>query len=179
MLKLGGIPMLDFLSHTFGACVKYGRVPRTWKRSRTVFLYKKREVSLPENWRPITITSCIYWIFTSMISEFFQQKIHKAGRRKIFLLSQKGFIAGVQGCMEHAVLTREMIAHAKRQKKNLHMVQIDFSNAFGSVPQRMIEYNMLRMGIPAEIVNPVMDSYDGCETVIVTPPYSISDSNLF
>jgi hypothetical protein len=104
-----------------------------------------------------------------MISEFMQQKIHKAGKRKIFSLAQKGFVAGIQGCMEHAVLTREMIAHAKRQHKNLHMVQIDFSNAFGSVPQKLIEYNMLRMGIPAEIVSPIMDIYDGCETVIVTP----------
>jgi hypothetical protein len=71
--------------------------------------------------------------------------------------------------MEHAVLTREMIAHAKRHHKSLHIMQIDFSNAFGSVPQKLIEYNMLRMGIPAEIVNPVMDIDDGCETVIVTP----------
>jgi hypothetical protein len=87
VLKLGGIPMLEFLSHIFGACVKYGKVPRTWKRSRTVFLYKKGDVSVPENWRPITITSCIYRICTSMISEFLQQKIHKAGRCKIFSLA--------------------------------------------------------------------------------------------
>jgi hypothetical protein len=84
-------------------------------------------------------------------------------------MSQKGFVAGIQGCTEHAVLTREMIAHAKRNKKNLHMVQIDFSNAFGSVPQGMIEWNMQRMGIPADIIAPIMDIYDGCETVIVTP----------
>jgi hypothetical protein len=106
MLKLGSVPMLEFLSHVFEACVTYDKVPRTWKRSRTVFLYKKGDVNLPENWRPITITSCIYRIFTSMISEFLQQTIHKAGRRKIFSNSQKGSIAGVQGCMEHAVLTR-------------------------------------------------------------------------
>jgi hypothetical protein len=62
-----------------------------------------------------------------------------------------------------------MIAHAKRGHKNLHMVQIDFSNAVGSVPQKMIEWNLIRMGIHAEIVAPVMDIYDGCETVIVTP----------
>jgi hypothetical protein len=49
------------------------------------------------------------------------------------------------------------------------MVQIDFSNAFGSVPQKLIEYNMLRTGIPEDIVNPVMDIYDGGQTVIITP----------
>jgi hypothetical protein len=61
-----------------------------------------------------------------------------------------------------------MIAHAKRHKKNIFMVQIDFSNAFGSVPQKMIDWNMRRMGIPDVIVDPVMDIDNGCETVIVT-----------
>jgi hypothetical protein len=70
---------------------------------------------------------------------------------------------------EHAVLTREIIAHAKRCRKNLHMVQIDFSNAFGSVPRQMIELNMVQMGIPVEVINPIMDIYQGCQTVIVTP----------
>jgi hypothetical protein len=97
-----------------------------------------------------------------MISEFIQQNIHRAGKMKIFSLAQKGFVAGVQGCMEHAVLAREMIAHAKRHKKNLHIVQSDSSNAIGSVPQKLIEWNMARMGIPAEIRNQVMDIYEGC-----------------
>jgi hypothetical protein len=131
--------MLQHIANLFGSCIKDAQVPTTWKRSRTVFLYKKGEVSDPTNWRPITITSYVYRIFTSMISEFIQQHIHKCGRRKIFSASQKGFVMGIQGCMEHAVLTREMIAHAKRHKKNLFMVQIDFSNAFGSVPQKMID----------------------------------------
>jgi hypothetical protein len=47
--------MLKFLAHLFEACTVYGRVPRTWKRSRTVFLYKKGDKDQPENWRPITI----------------------------------------------------------------------------------------------------------------------------
>jgi hypothetical protein len=102
----------------------------------------------------------------SMISEFVQQHIHKSGNRKIFSGSQKGFVMGIQGCMEHAVMTREIIAHAKRMKKNIFMVQIDFSNAFGSVPQKMIDWNMRRMGIPDNITNVVMNVYDGCETVL-------------
>jgi hypothetical protein len=58
MMKLGGAPMLEFLAHIFEACTTYGKVPRTWKRSRTVFLCEKGDVNLPQNWRPITITSC-------------------------------------------------------------------------------------------------------------------------
>jgi hypothetical protein len=51
-------------------------------------------------------------------------------------------------------------------KKNLHMVQIDFSNAFGSVPQKLIQYNTELMGIPDNIISCVMDIYNGCSTVI-------------
>jgi hypothetical protein len=50
--------------------------------------------------------------------------------------------------MEHAVLTRELISHAQIHRKDLYMVQIDFSNAFGSVPHDLILSNMMAMGIP-------------------------------
>jgi hypothetical protein len=166
MMKVGQGPMLQFIANLFAACIEHSQVPQTWKRSRTVFLYKKGEVSEPSNWRPITITSCVYRVFMSIISEFIQQHIHKSGKRKIFSQSQKGFVMGIQGCMEHAVMTREIIAHSKRFKKNIFMVQIDFSNAFGSVPQKMIDWNMRRMGIPDNITNVVMNVYDGCETVL-------------
>jgi hypothetical protein len=159
MLKLGRAPMRDHISNLFKSCIQHGQVPRTWKRSRTCFIYKKGGQSLPENWRPITIASCVYRIFTSMIPDFIQQQIHKSGRRKIFSASQKGFVMGIQGCMEHAVMTREMIAHAKLRHKSLFMVQIDFSKAFGSVPQQMIACDMNRMGIPENIISPVMNSY--------------------
>jgi hypothetical protein len=77
-----------------------------------------------------------------MISESIQQHIHKCGCRKIFSASRKGFVMGIEGYMEHAVLTREIIAHARRHKKNIFMVQIDFSNSFGSVPQALIDWIM-------------------------------------
>jgi hypothetical protein len=170
MLKRGALPQLEFLQQIFKACIKFGKVPTTWRRSRTVFLFKKeKELAAPKNWRPITITPCIYRIFRSMVSEFFQHRLHKEGKRKVFSPAQKGFVSGIQGCTEHAVLTRELIAHAQRNEKNLYMVQIDFSDAFGSVPQGLIEYNIQRMGIPDNIIGCVMDIYQGCETVINVP----------
>jgi hypothetical protein len=49
--------------------------------------------------------------------------------------------------MEHAVLTREMISHAIVHRKDMYMVQIDFSNAFGSVPHEVILGNMCALGL--------------------------------
>jgi hypothetical protein len=49
MMKVGKGPMLTHMSNLFKACIDHAQVPHTWKRSRTIFLYKKGEVSAPEN----------------------------------------------------------------------------------------------------------------------------------
>jgi hypothetical protein len=90
-----------------------------------------------KNWRPITATCCIYRLFTAMITQWIQDQ-HSTNKLHIFSRTQKGFVQGQAGCMEHAVLTRELISHAEIHKKNLYMLQIDFSNAFGSVPHDLI-----------------------------------------
>jgi hypothetical protein len=56
------------------------------------------------------------------------------------------------GHMEHAVITREMISHSTSYRKDLCMVQIDFSNAFGSVYHDLILSNMTSMAIPTACV---------------------------
>jgi hypothetical protein len=61
--------------------------------------------------------------------------------------------------MEHTVITRELISHAQIHRKNLSMVQIDFSNAFGSVPHDLILTNMVAMGFPTVITDLVKNIY--------------------
>jgi hypothetical protein len=157
-LKFGGDPMIKFLSLIFGDCVAERKVPQTWKSSRTVLLYKKGAEMEMKNWRPISITCCVYRLFTAMMTKWVQDE-HSTNKLQIFSRSQKGFVQGQAGCMEHAVLTREMISHATLHHQNLYMVQIDFSNAFGSVPHELILYNMYSMGLSFATVELVRDIY--------------------
>jgi hypothetical protein len=161
--------MIEFIRQVFKHCVRNGDVPDTWKQAKTVFLYKKGDSSAPQNWRPITITSCLYRLFMALNASFIQLKMHKQDNIRIFSNSQKGFVSGVPGCMEHAVMTRELMAHAIAQKRDLHMVQIDFTNAFGSVPHGLIAFNMRCMGLPDILIDTVMNIYEGATTVIAVP----------
>jgi hypothetical protein len=76
---------------------------------------------------------------------------------QIFSRGQKDLVQGPAGCMEHAVPTREMISHGQIHRKNLYMVQIDFSDAFDSVPDNPSISNMVAMGIPPTATSPVGD----------------------
>jgi hypothetical protein len=93
-----------------------------------------------------------------MITQWIQDQ-HSTNKLQIFSRTQKGFVQGQGGCMEHAVLTREMISHAKIHKKNLYMLQIDFSNAFGSVPHDLILSNLTAMGIQTTVTELVRNIY--------------------
>jgi hypothetical protein len=95
--------------------------------------------------------------------------MHKQGKLRIFSNSQKGFVAGVPGCMEHAVMTRELMTHAIEGKRDLYMIQIDFTNAFGSVPHGLIKYNRECMGLPDTQIQTIMKIYEGATTVFTVP----------
>jgi hypothetical protein len=70
------VPQIEFIRKVFKECIKAGDVPGTWKKSRTVFAFKKKETELPQNWRPITITSCLYRLFMAMTAQLIQVKMY-------------------------------------------------------------------------------------------------------
>jgi hypothetical protein len=63
----------------------------------------------------------------------------------------------------------ELMAHDIHNKKDLHMIQIDFTNAFGSVPHGLIAHNMACLGIPSDQIEIVMKIYEGATTRISVP----------
>jgi hypothetical protein len=73
-LKFGGDPMIKLLSKMFKGCVADRRVPLIWKCSRTLLLCKKGNEYEMKNWRPISITSCVYRLFTAMTIEWIQNQ---------------------------------------------------------------------------------------------------------
>jgi hypothetical protein len=100
----------------------------------------------------------VYRLFTAMITQWIQDQ-HSLNKLQIFSRAQKGFVQGQAGCMEHALLTMELTSHAQTHRKNLYMVQIDFSNAFGSGPHDLMMSNMRAMGIPTTVTELVRNIY--------------------
>jgi hypothetical protein len=104
-----------------------------------------------------------------MNAQFIQEFVHR--REKLYLSSrsQKGFVSGVSRCMESAVITRELIAHARVHSIDIRMVQVDFANAFGGVAHGLIEYNVARMSLAAGPIRCVVNVYTYAKTVIAAP----------
>jgi hypothetical protein len=154
---------VKFIQLLVEACMRNGRVPESWKEARTILLYKKGEREAIQNWRPISITNCVYRIFTCLMARSWQAV---NARVHLFSDSQKGFIQKSNGCSEHGIILNELLHDANRRKEPLIVTAIDFTNAFGSVPHQLIMSAMKERNFPEWTQKIVADMYLGASSVI-------------
>jgi hypothetical protein len=163
IIKGAGEEGIKFIRVLVRACIQHGRVMTTWKEAKTILLHKKGDRDQVENWRPISITNCVYRIFTCLIARAIQEINSKV---YIYADCQKGFIKKANGCSEHGILLNELLHDANRNKDNLIVTAIDFTNAFGSVPHGMIMSAMRQRHFPEWMQKIIGDMYDRATSVI-------------
>ncbi|GMO19738.1 MAG: hypothetical protein Ta2E_10790 [Mycoplasmoidaceae bacterium] len=144
-----------------------GVAPADWNKARTILLYKGGETNDLRNWRPITITSIVYRIVFCRINQS-AHWIHKMNNLNICDKSQKGFIPGKSGCIEHTAIANAIINDAVNNKKTLIIASLDLRDAFGSVPHNLIERNITDMGFPRKVIRIVMNTYRNASIQIQT-----------
>ena len=69
---------------------------------------------------------------------------------------------------EHASVVDEMIHDAVRRGKSLYIMTIDFSDAFGSIPHKLIKKNLRDLGFSNCFVKCMMSSYKRTSTRVVS-----------
>jgi hypothetical protein len=163
VIKGAGPEGIKFVRTLVRGIMKSGRVMSSWKKAKIVLIYKKGNRDQIENWRPISITNCMYRIFTCLMAIAFQE-INST--MKIFSDTQKGFIQKTNGCSEHGILLNELLYDAHRSRSNLVVRAIDFTNAFGSVLHELIMSTMKQRNFPSWTRNIITDLYKGATSVI-------------
>ena len=154
----------SLLARIFEICRREQRIPSAWKKSCTIMLFKKGDMGIPSNWRPISLQSAIYKIYAAIWAK---RLASWAGETGAISPSQKGFIPG-EGCLEHSFLVRSMMEDARRRKRPIHLVWFDLRNAFGSVPHELMWFSLRSVGVPSEVVSILMDIYEGSSFQVQT-----------
>ena len=90
--------------------------------------------------------------------------------------TQKAFIKGVNGCIEHMQVLQEVINNAKQRKRTVHFSWYDLSDAYGSIPHNLIEHCLKHYHVPQREIDYIMDLYAKLEGRIVTKEWK---SELF
>jgi hypothetical protein len=72
--KFGKALMTKLIAAISKDCAEHRQMPQMWKGSHTALLYKKDTEEELKNWRLITITCCIYQLFTTMMTQWIQNQ---------------------------------------------------------------------------------------------------------
>ncbi len=72
---------------------------------------------------------------------------------------EKEFLSGILGVLEHVQSLNAIIDNAKQQSLPLSMIFIDFQDAFGSVPHKLISDMLHHIQVSDQIQAYVSDMY--------------------
>ena len=145
--------------------VKLGRkiwnsrdIPVDWAMAYIILLSKSEDLSQVFEFRPIAITCTAGKIFFSVLSD----------RLQVFLLRncyisreiQKGFLAGMPGCLEHTFALLEALRDARESYRQIVIAWLDLANAYGSVRHNLIQFALNWYHVPKPIQELIFDYYE-------------------
>ena len=85
---------------------------------------------------------------------------------------QKGFLAGMPGCIEHTFALLEALKDAKESHRQLIICWLDLANAFGSVRHNLIQFASNWFHIPKDIQQVIFNHYEKLNAFIHTNSWS-------
>ena len=117
---------------------------------------KKGDCRTPENYRPITILSCLGKLFTSILNTRINSFLEDF---ELLNENQAGFRKGYS-TTDHIFLLHSLISILKQSKKKLFCAFIDFSMAFDSVWRIGLWQKLLSTSINGKFFRVVYNMYN-------------------
>ncbi len=148
LLKEGAPWLVEPLTKLFNMSLQSGCLPTDWRRANVTPMFKKGNKHSPANYRPISLTSlvvkCLERLVHARIMEFLDVN-NKLNRY------QHGFRSG-HSCQTQLLATTHEWARSLDKRASTHVIYLDFSKAFDSVPHRRLLMKLDCMGVRGNLL---------------------------
>ena len=145
-LKDGGLELHQRLAFLFNKCIQIKQVPEEWCKANVILLHKKGDQRDLGNYRPISLLSNIYKLFSKIILNRIVNQLDEKQPRE-----QAGFRSGYS-TMDHLHTINQLIEKTLEYNRKLCIAFIDYEKAFDSV-EHIAVFNSLRtQGISENLI---------------------------
>ena len=146
---------------------KRQQIGADWLHSLVTAVHKKGDKEDPDNYRGISLMSCMGKFFLTVINNRLTEFcLHKG----LLSPSQLGFVKGNRTSDPHIILHNVLQHYCHKSKKRLYGCFVDFSKAFDSVPRDILLDKLKNQGINGNV-------YDIIQTIYLEDTVSIKISN--
>ena len=154
MLKLLDEHNRGYILKLMNNCWHAKRIPQSWKTARVASLYKnKGSDSEPKNYRPISLLSVLYKVYTRLL----QRRISQGMDDRIRTV-QNGFRRDHSTSIPLHILRRLQELYEK-DNTPLYLLFLDWSMAFDRIDHTALLGSLRRLGMPAHYLEIISDLY--------------------
>ena len=148
-------------------------IPKSLKRQQIAPIHKKGDKSVPENYRPVILTSYITKTIERVVGKHMVKLAEETG---IFNEEQHGFRAG-RICLNQLLQHHDAILDDLNQGKEVDVAYIDYAKAFDKVDIHILLENLHRYGFRGTMLKLIRAFLTGrSQTVVVDEGCSRSES---
>ena len=147
-LKLASKEIAPYLLILFQISINYHQIPLDWKQACVIPIHKGGCKDKPENYRPISLTSCVCKVLETLIAKYVRHKLDSKGT---LVSAQHGFRKSYSCDTQLAGLIQDLTDIVDGRGET-DAVLIDFSKAFDVVPHKRLVEKINRLGIDDKIV---------------------------
>ena len=148
------------LANLFTKCVREGKIPKAWKNAIIILIHKKGDTKDLKNYRPISLLSVIYKLFTKVITNRITETLDSNQPRE-----QAGFRSGFS-TTDHIHAVNQIIEKTNEYTKPLAIAFIDYEKAFDSVLTSAVLETIRKQGVEEAYCRVLEDIYkDGTATI--------------
>ena len=134
---------LGIIVRIFNLILWCENLPKHLAISRTIFIPKKSQASLPGEFRPISISSVFARVLYKILAQRIDANIEMDDQ-------QRAFRAGMDGCRDNTMLLDALLRSRYQQFKSTFAATLDLARAFDSVEHSAIMRAAKAAGIHAK-----------------------------
>jgi len=162
LLKNGGEIIARTLNLLFAKLKELEDVPEEWNKGIIVPIFKKGDKKDLNNYRGITLNSCVSKIYNRLITKSISSYLEENN-----LLSeiQGGFRADHR-CEDHIFTLKSIISCRRSEKKHTYLAFLDFKKAFDSVWREGLLNAVWEIGIRGRIWRVISNMYNNVQSQV-------------
>ena len=148
LLKEAGVSIVPCLTRLLNRSLSKCHYPSEWKRANVTPLHKKSDKNIMNNYRPISLLSCVGKILEKIV---FKHVFNYLRDHALITLCQSGFIPG-DSTVNQLAQIYHLLYKALDEKKDMRIVFLDISKAFDKVWHDGIIFKLRAMGIDGHLL---------------------------
>ena len=157
--------MLSILTRWFNIVLESGKAPNDWCMGIISPIYKKKgSKSSPDNYRGITLLSCMGKLFTNAINKRLTNLIEQ---ERIIGPEQAGFRTH-HSTMDHVFSLHSIVDYYLASHKRVYAAFLDYRKAFDMVDRVSLWQKVLDYGLSGKILRVVMNIYSKAKSCVKT-----------